>query len=160
MGYMKSLRMIASYAELVDKPLNIDAKPKRHQKHPEQPVQKSIVSYLRLRKFLFTAPDAGVNVKSVATRSILKSMGRTAGIADLVVWIPGGTVCIECKKPKTVTWSDKSKRWIVAEEKGRQSKHQKEFEKAINNLPGHHYFVATSVDDVVDYFEKNNIKPN
>lgn len=134
-------------------------KPKRKHTHPEQPVQKSIVQYLELRGFVFTAPDAGVNVSSRVTRGILKSMGRWAGIADLIVWINGGTVCIECKKPATYRWSERYKRMVIDERAGTQSNEQKEFQAIIENLPGHHYIVAKSVSDVVDYFHKNNIQP-
>lgn len=134
-------------------------KPKKKQSHPEQPVQKSIVQYLELRGFVFTAPDAGVNVKSRVTRAILKSMGRRAGIADLIVWIPGGTVCIECKKPATYRWSERYKRMVIDERAGTQSDEQKEFQALIEKLPGHHCFVATSVSDVENYFHKNNIQP-
>lgn len=134
-------------------------KPKRKQTHPEQPVQKSIVQYLELRGFVFTAPDAGVHVKSKATRGILKSMGRKSGISDLIVWIPGGTVCIECKKPATYRWSERYKRMVIDERAGTQSDGQKEFQAIIEKMPGHHYFVAKSVSDVVDYFKKYDIKP-
>lgn len=123
---------------------------------PEQPVQIAIVKYLRLRKFLFCAPDAGVYVKSERTRSILKAMGRTAGVADLIVWVPNGTVCIEVKRPKVLKYSEKSKKMIVDDSGGSQSKEQKEFEKDIHSLPGHHYIVATSLSDVVEYFTKHN----
>lgn len=128
-------------------------------RRPEQPVQISIVKYLRLRGFLFCAPDAGVNVKSARTRATLKAMGRTAGVSDLVVWIPGGTVCIEVKRPKVLRWSEKSNRMIIDDAGGRQSEEQKEFEKVIHRMPGHHYIVAQSVSDVVDYFQKENISP-
>lgn len=132
---------------------------KKKQSHPEQPVQKSIVQYLELRGFVFTAPDAGVNVKSKVTQGILKSMGRRSGIADLIVWIPGGTVCIECKKPATYRWSDKYKRMVIDERAGTQSDEQKEFQATVEKMSGHHYIVAKSVSDVVDYFHKNNIQP-
>lgn len=134
-------------------------KPKKKLAHPEQPVQKSIVQYLELRGFIFTAPDAGIHVKSRVTRGILKSMGRRSGIADLIVWIPGGTVCIECKKPSTYRWSDKSHRLIIDEPAGTQSSEQKEFQAIIEKMPGHHYFVAKSLTDVVDYFKNHKIKP-
>lgn len=134
-------------------------KPKKKQSHPEQPVQKSIVQYLELRGFVFTAPDAGVNVKSRVTREILKSMGRRAGIADLIVFIPAGTVCIECKKPATYRWSERYKRMVIDERAGTQSDEQKAFQAIIEKMSGHHYFVATSVSDVEDYFHKNNIQP-
>lgn len=134
-------------------------KPKKKQSHPEQPVQKSIVQYLELRGFVFTAPDAGVNVSSRVTREILKSMGRRAGIADLIVFIPAGTVCIECKKPATYRWSERYKRMVIDERAGTQSDEQKAFQAIIEKMPGHHYFVATSLTDVENYFKKNNIKP-
>ena len=137
----------------------LDIKPQKRLAHPEQPVQKSIVKYLEYRGFVFTAPDAGVNVKSKATRNILKSMGRKSGISDLIVWIPCGTVCIECKKPATYRWSYKYKRMVIDERAGTQSDEQKEFQALIEELPGHHYIVAKSVSDVVDYFNKNNIQP-
>ena len=134
-------------------------KPRNKQTHPEQQVQKSIVRYLELCGFLFTAPDAGVHVKSKATRSILKSMGRKSGISDLIVWIPGGTVCIECKKPATYRWSERYKRMVIDDRAGTQSDDQKEFQAMIEKIPGHHYIVAKSLTDVVDYFKKHNIKP-
>ncbi len=139
--------------------INFEEKPKKKLEHPEQPVQKSIVEYLKLNKFLFTAPDAGVHVKSKATRSILKSMGRKSGISDLIVWIPGGTVCIECKKPATYRWSERYKRMVIDDRAGTQSDDQKEFQAMIEQIPGHHYIVAKSLTDVVDYFKKHNIKP-
>ena len=126
---------------------------------PEQVVQIHIANYLRKRGFLFCAPDAGVNVKSVRTRGILKSMGRRAGVADLIVWIPGGTVCIEVKRPAVLKYSPKSKRMIIDDSGGKQSEGQKEFEKVIHTLPGHHYIVAKSQNDVIAYFEKEKISP-
>lgn len=126
---------------------------------PEQPVQIAIVRYLRARRFLFTAPDAGINVSSKKMQAIYKMMGRTAGISDLIVWIPNGTVCIEVKKPKTLKYSIKTGRMVVASQAGRQSDEQKEFEKVIHNMSGHHYLVATSVEEVDKYFKQNNILP-
>lgn len=126
---------------------------------PEQPVQIAIANYLRKRCFLFTAPDAGINVKSERMRQIYHNMGRRAGVADLVVWIPGGTVCIEVKRPKTLKYSEKSKRMIIADAGGKQSKEQKEFEEIIHKVKGHHYLVATGVDEVDKYFKENNILP-
>lgn len=127
---------------------------------PEQPVQISIVRYLRMRGFLFTAPDAGINVKSEKMRSIYKMMGRRSGVSDIIVWIPNGTVCIEVKRPKTLKFSIKTNKMVIADQGGRQSDEQKEFEKVIHNIKGHHYIVATSVEDVDLYFKKNNILPS
>lgn len=124
---------------------------------PEQAVQRAIAHYLTAQGYLFTAPDAGVNVKSVKTRSVLKQMGRRAGVADLIVWINGGTVCIEVKKPKTYRFSEKTGRVVIDSAEGRQSEEQKEFEKRINALTGHYYFVATSVDDVIKFFREKGL---
>lgn len=131
----------------------------RKMSRPEQPVQIAIANYLRMRKFLFTAPDAGINVSSQKMRQIYQSMGRRAGISDLVVWIPGGTVCIEVKRPKTLKYSEKSGKMIIADAGGKQSEEQKEFEKLIHNLKGHYYLVATSVTEVDKFFKENNILP-
>lgn len=128
-------------------------------RRPEQPVQIMIANYLRLRGFLFTAPDAGINVSSLKMRAVYKAMGRTAGCPDLVVWIPNGTVGIEVKKPKLMAYSTKSKRMIISSDAGKQSEGQKEFERRMSEIPGHHYIVATSVQEVADFFQKNNIIP-
>jgi len=123
-------------------------------RRPEQPVQIAIVRYLRAKGYLFTAPDAGINVSSVKMRSIYKAMGRQSGISDLIVWIPNGTVCIEVKRPKTYTISFKTGKMIVDDEGGKQSEEQKEFQKKVQSLPGHHYIVAQSVDDVDKFFKQ------
>lgn len=126
---------------------------------PEQPVQIAIANYLRQRRFLFTAPDSGINVSSPKMRQIYHNMGRRAGISDLVVWIPGGTVCIEVKRPKTLKYSEKSGKMIVADAGGKQSEEQKEFEELIHKLKGHYYLVATSVTEVDRFFKENKILP-
>lgn len=126
---------------------------------PEQPVQIAIANYLRQRNFLFTAPDAGINISSKKMRQTYHNMGRRAGVSDLVVWINSGTVCIEVKRPKTLKYSEKSGRMIVDDSGGKQSQEQKEFEKVIHSLRGHHYLVATSIQEVDRYFKENNILP-
>lgn len=126
---------------------------------PEQVVQINIVRYLRKRGFLFSAPDAGVNVSSVRTRSILKMMGRNAGVADLVVWVPNGTVCIEVKRPKMMKTSEKTGRMIIDDQGGKQSKEQKEFEQTVSGIKGHSYIVVSSVEEVISYFNQKNIFP-
>lgn len=120
---------------------------------PEQVVQCAIARYLRARGYLFTAPDAGVNVKSVRTRAILKSMGRRSGVADIIVWIDGGSVCIEVKKPKTYRFSEKTGKVVVDSAEGKQSEEQKDFEKQVKSLRGHYYIVVTSVDEVDIFFK-------
>lgn len=128
-------------------------------RRPEQPVQMAIVSLLKIMGFIFTAPDAGINVASKKMQAIYKAMGRRAGIADLIVWIPGGTLCIEVKKPAVMQYSFKTHRLVIKDRAGTQSDDQKEFEKAVTQLPGHYYMVATSVEQVADFIKENNIKP-
>lgn len=128
-------------------------------RRPEQPVQMAIVQFLRAKGFLFTAPDAGINVSSKKMQAIYKRMGRRAGISDLIVWIPSGTLCIEVKKPTVMQYSFKTHRLVIKDRAGTQSDDQKEFEKAITQLPGHYYIVATSVEQVADFIKNNNITP-
>lgn len=124
---------------------------------PEQLVQIAIVQYLRARGFLFTAPDAGINVSSKKMQATYKRMGRRAGISDLIVWIPGGTLCIEVKKPAVMEYSFKSHRLIIGQRAGTQSDEQKEFEKNVKALPGHYYIVVTSLQQVADFIKNNGI---
>lgn len=126
-------------------------------KRAEQPVQMSIVKYLTALGYLFTAPDAGINISSPRLRAIYKAMGRRSGISDLIVWIPNGTVCIEVKRPKVYRRSLKTGKQIIADEGGKQSEEQKEFESKIKSISGHYYLVAKDVNDVIKFFKENNI---
>lgn len=126
----------------------------------EQLVQKDIVRYLLLKGFLFEAPDCGVNVKSIRTRSILKQMGRMSGVSDLIVWIPGGTLCIEVKRPVSYRYSQRTGKQVIADRGGVQSDNQKDFEDRVNKIPGHHYIVVNDVLQVADYIKKNGITPS
>lgn len=127
-------------------------------KRAEQSVQMKIVNWLESQGFLFCAPDCGVNVKNPHTRFVLYRMGRRAGIPDLVVCIPGGTVGIEVKKPATYTMSFKTGRVIQDAAAGRQSDGQKEFEHKVKSIPGHYYMVAYDVADVQQFFYQNSIR--
>lgn len=89
----------------------------------------------------------------------MNRLGYKAGSPDLIVFIKNGVVCIECKKPATYRWSDRYKRMVIDDRAGTQSDDQKEFQAMIEKMPGHHYIVAKSLTDVVDYFKKHNIKP-
>lgn len=127
-------------------------------KRPEQSVQIKIVNWLESRGFLFCAPGVGVNVENVRTRFVLHRMGKRAGVPDLVVWIPGGTVGIEVKKPAKYMMSFKTGRVIQNEAPGRQSDEQKKFEARMKELAGHYYLVAYDLADVQQFFYLNHIK--
>jgi hypothetical protein len=117
-----------------------------------------IVNWLEGKGFLFCAPGIGVDVENKNTRFVLYRMGRRAGVPDLIVWVPGGTVGIEVKKPAKYMMSFKTGKVIQEEAPGRQSDDQKEFEKRMNAINGHHYLVAYDLADVQEYFWLNHIK--
>ncbi len=125
---------------------------------PEQSVQMKIVNWLEGKGFLFCAPGLGVDVANKNTRFVLYRMGRRAGVPDLLVWIPGGTVGIEVKKPAKYMMSFKTGKVIQEEAPGRQSQDQKVFEKRMNEISGHHYIVAYDLADVQQFFWLNHIK--
>lgn len=82
-------------------------------------------------------------------------LGYMAGSSDLIVWIPGGTVCIECKKPASYRYSAKLKRLVIDRPAGKQTDEQKSFQASVERIGGHHYIVATTVDEVIEFFKKN-----
>lgn len=131
----------------------------RHNRHPEQPVQIAIVSWLRMNGFKVFSPDAGINVKSKMLQSLYKRMGRSAGIPDLIVLIPNGTIGIEVKRPKTLKYSLKTGRMVINDAGGRLSDAQKKYADDIKEIPGHHYIVASDVQQVVDYIKGLKIDP-
>lgn len=125
---------------------------------PEQSIQMKIVNWLEAKGFLFCAPGLGVDVNNKNTRFVLYRMGRRAGVPDLVVWIPGGTIGIEVKKPAKYIMSFKTGKVIQEEARGRQSDEQKVFEKRMNEIHGHRYIVAYDLADVQQFFWENHIK--
>ena len=127
--------------------------------YKEDTVQIQIANYLRYKGFLFTATNGGVFVKSVAMKARLKRMGYLKGCPDMIVWIPGGTLCIEVKRPKVMNYSIKSGKNIITDAGGRQSDDQKAFEEAAQKIPGHHYIIADDLEVVDKYIKKNKINP-
>lgn len=126
--------------------------------YDEDRVQIAICNYLRLFGYVFTFTGGGM-IKDYRTQKTANRLGYLKGVSDLIVWIPGGTVCIEVKKPATYRWSDRFKRLVIDKEAGDQTDEQIEFEKVVTSLPGQHYVVAKSVDDVDKYFKENKISP-
>ena len=127
--------------------------------HPENPVQISISNFLKIKGFTFTSTQGGLFISNSRSKALLKAMGYRRGTSDLIVFVPNGTICIEVKKPAQYRWSAKLKRMVVADAAGVQSADQKDFEKEISSISGHTYFVATTVNDVEDYFREHNIVP-
>lgn len=126
--------------------------------YAEDAVQKSIVRWLRFNGFLCTSQGAGLII-SARTQRTANMLGYLKGSPDLIVWIRGGTLNIECKAPKTMRYSAKSDRMVVNNSGGRQSETQKAFEEVVTCIPGHHYIVANDLMDVVKYIKQNGIEP-
>ena len=110
----------------------------------EQGIQKGIVEYLRYSGYLYCVPDCGINVSSVRTRGILKSMGRVSGVPDILVFVPGKVIGLEVKRPAI--------KGICS--KGRISETQIEFGERMKCL-GHEYHIVYSVQEVEDILKKN-----
>lgn len=126
--------------------------------YAEDQVQKTIIHWLRLNGFLCTSQGAGL-IKSAVTQRIANGLGYLKGSPDVIVWIPGGTLNIEVKRPEKMQYSFKTNRLIVANSAGRQSESQKDFEEKVKSIPGHHYIVVTDVMQVAEYVSSNKIKP-
>lgn len=126
--------------------------------YAEDAVQKAIVRWLRFNGFLCTSTGAGL-IKSMRTQMVMKALGYLPGTPDIIVWIRGGSLGIECKAPKTMRYSAKSDRMVVNNSGGRQSETQKAFEEVLTCIPGHHYIVANDLMDVVKYIKQNGIEP-
>ena len=124
----------------------------------EDIVQIQIVRDLRKKGFLFTSQGAGL-IKSENTQKTANRLGYCKGSPDLIVWVKGGTLNIEVKRPALMKYSAKSKRMIISEAEGSQTPSQKEFEAKIKTIPGHYYIVAKSVADVEEFIIKNKIIP-
>ena len=131
---------------------------KNRKRYAEDGVQIGIVRYLRLNGFLCTSQGAGL-IKSMRTQLTANRLGYLKGSPDVIVWIRGGTLNIECKAPKEMKYSIKTGKMVVANAGGRQSDTQKEFQENIGKIPGHHYIVAKDVQDVSRYIEANGIQP-
>lgn len=108
----------------------------------ESDIQIAIVAALReCGFFVFSVPnEAAGKVRSKAgygRLAKLKRMGLTAGVADLIAWLPvRGDVYLEVKTPK-----------------GRQSEHQKAFEAECwaNGKP---YYVVRSPQEALQAMQK------
>lgn len=126
-------------------------------RHTETQIQSAIVRWLRFNRFLCTSTGAGL-IKSVKTQITMRKCGYLPGSPDIIVWIPGGTLNIEVKRPEKMKYSFKTNRLIVANSAGRQSESQKDFEDKVKKIQGHHYIVVTDVQQVAEYIK--SIKTN
>lgn len=124
----------------------------------EDSVQKAIVYYLRLNGFLCTSQSAGL-IKDMRTQITANRLGYLKGSPDIIVWINGGTLNIECKAPNVLGVSEKTGKMIKKKAEGKQSQSQKDFEESINQIKGHHYIVAKDPLDVANYIKENDIRP-
>lgn len=123
-------------------------------KYEEDNVQVSICRWLDMGKYVYTFTGGGL-IHNVRTQRTANRLGYRKGVSDLVVWVPNGTVCIECKKPAKYRYSAKLKRLVIAEAAGRQTDEQKAFQAAVTGIVGHYYLEAMSVDDVIEFFRSH-----
>lgn len=124
--------------------------------YAEDAVQRTIIQWLRVKGFLCTSQGAGL-IKSAVTQRIANGLGYLKGSPDIIVWTRGGTLNIEVKRPKKMEYSFKTNRLIVSNSGGTQSESQKEFQKKVTGIPGHHYIVVTDLDQVIQYVKENEI---
>jgi len=120
--------------------------------YAEDGIQKLIVGWLRYNGYLFTSIPAGLFV-SAKQQMLATKLGYTAGAPDLIVWIPGGTLSIECKRPEKRVLNMKTGNMVIEQAAGRQSAEQKAFQERVTSTPGHYYLVAKDLQDVIRFFE-------
>lgn len=123
-------------------------------KYEEDRVQQAICQWLEINRYTYTFTGGGL-IHSARTQRTANRLGYRKGVSDLIVWIPQGTICIEVKKPATYRYSTKLGRLVVDKPAGKQSDEQRAFAAAVERIGGHHYIVATTVDDVIEFFRKN-----
>lgn len=107
----------------------------QNMRHLESTMQKNCITWFRLQYpeyslVLFSVPNGGRRDK--ITASILKAEGAVAGVSDVILLLPRhgySSLCIEFKTKD-----------------GRQSKSQKEWQKAIEDA-GSKYVVIRSFDE-------------
>ena len=120
--------------------------------YEEDAVQVGIAGWLRTQGYLFTAIPAGL-ISSVGTQRRSNRLGYVKGAPDIVVWIPGGTVSIECKRPEKRVLNLKTGNMVISSRAGVQSEDQKNWQEKVTHVPGHFYLVAKDVYDVIKFFE-------
>jgi len=102
----------------------------------EHEVQCAIHHYLTLKRIMHWAiPNGGYRSRSEGGR--FKAEGVLAGVADMMLLLPGMPVFVEVKTSK-----------------GRQSVSQVCFQKAVEVL-GYRYLIWRSVDDAVSWVRAN-----
>lgn len=111
----------------------------------EHDLQKQIIAYLRLRKFLCFETDVMDGLKFFSPKDSRRfafikhhnDMGYIKGQPDLIILLPiGNALFVEVKTAK-----------------GRQSDEQKEFQRRVESL-GFNYLIWRSVDDAVLWSKK------
>ena len=105
-------------------------------------LQQAIADYLTLAcPYPWTAVEHGLKLPPQQARH-LKSIGVQRGIMEVMIFVPNGTILLECKTGK-----------------GRASSSQKAFAMRVRMLEGHSYHLCRSVDDVEAALLERGVKP-
>lgn len=107
----------------------------------EDYVQASIIAYLRrvlIDGVAFAIPNGGK--RSISVARVLKATGVLPGVSDLIILLPGKTICAEVKTAK-----------------GRVSPEQRDFGFQVQGL-GHHFCILRSIDDARNMLRALNVK--
>ena len=110
-------------------------------KTPEMILSKSVCEALRVFGFYFFHP-ANEGKRTFWERQQFAMNGGRAGIADLIIILRGEVIFVELKASA-----------------GRQTPAQKEFQTAVESR-GHRYLLWRTVDDALDFADKEKIRKN
>lgn len=125
----------------------------------ESGLQKRMVQLWRnicrteYRDALFAIPNGGMLSKGYRFR--LLNEGLIAGWPDLGLALPGGHIAwIECKRPVTLKWSEKTNRMIIADGGGRVDKWQEIVHNMLRGL-GHEIIIVTDESQFLAWVKQN-----
>ena len=103
----------------------------------EHTEQVAVCRWLRLHRIpFFAVPNGGGRSKREGAS--LKAEGVVRGVADLIVMLPGGALCLEMKRRAG----------------GRQSPAQRDWEQMVSEIPGWSYKLARGASEAIAILEE------
>jgi hypothetical protein len=132
---------------------------KRKPRAIESGLQQRLVALWRnvakaeYRDALFAIPNGGMLTPGYRYR--LLNEGLIAGWPDLGLALPSGHIAwIECKRPVTLKWSDKTNRMIIADGGGKVDKWQEIVHNMLRGL-GHEIIIITDESQLTPWLKQN-----